>query len=48
MEQKHIMMNFFLIKKFQDLGVGEIVLNSIDRDGMMQGYDFELVDKINL
>lgn len=37
---------FSVIKKFQDLGIGEIVLNSIDRDGMMQGYDFELVDKI--
>ena len=37
---------FYFIKKIQDLGVGEIVLNSIDRDGMMQGYDYELVDKI--
>ena len=37
---------FSLIKTFQDLGVGEIVLNSIDRDGSMQGYDFELVNKI--
>ena len=37
---------FSLIKKFQNLGVGEIILNSIDRDGMMQGYDFELVNKI--
>ena len=37
---------FSVIKKFQDLGVGEIVLNSIDRDGVMQGYDFELVNKI--
>lgn len=25
-----------------DLGAGEIVLNSIDRDGMMQGYDIEM------
>ena len=37
---------FSLIKKFQNLGVGEIILNSINRDGMMQGYDFELVNKI--
>lgn len=37
---------FSFIKKVQDLGVGEIVLNSIDRDGTMQGYDFKLVDKI--
>jgi cyclase len=29
-----------------DLGAGEIVLNSIDRDGMMQGYDLELARKV--
>ena len=28
--------------KAQDLGVGEIVLNSIDLDGTMKGYDLEL------
>lgn len=28
--------------KLQDAGAGEIVINSIDRDGMMQGYDLEL------
>jgi cyclase len=27
----------------QDLGAGEIVLNSMDRDGQMKGYDLELV-----
>ena len=26
--------------------VGEIVLNSIDHDGMMDGYDFELIDSV--
>jgi len=31
-----------LAKKFQDAGAGEIVVNSIDRDGLMQGYDLEL------
>jgi cyclase len=29
-------------KQFQDAGAGEIVINSIDRDGLMQGYDLEL------
>ena len=29
-----------------DLGAGEIVLNSIDRDGMMQGYDLDLARKV--
>ncbi len=28
------------------LGVGELIINSIDRDGMMQGYDVELMKKI--
>jgi len=28
------------------LGVGEIVINSIDKDGMMEGYDHSLVDDI--
>jgi imidazole glycerol-phosphate synthase subunit HisF len=27
-------------------GAGELLLNSIDRDGMMQGYDLELADRI--
>ena len=31
-----------LAKQLQDAGAGEIVLNSIDRDGQMQGYDLEL------
>ena len=30
----------------QDMGAGEILVNSIDRDGTMQGYDIELVDSI--
>lgn len=33
-------------------GAGEVVLNSVDRDGMMQGYDLELIsalrDKITI
>lgn len=27
-------------------GAGEIIINSVDRDGMMQGYDMELISKI--
>lgn len=30
----------------QNLGAGEIVLNSIDRDGMMNGYDLKMVRKV--
>jgi imidazole glycerol-phosphate synthase subunit HisF len=34
-----------LAKKFESLGAGEIVINSIDHDGSMQGYDFKLVEQ---
>lgn len=33
-------------RQAEDLGAGEIVINSIDNDGMMKGYDLELIDKI--
>lgn len=33
-------------QQLERLGVGEIVVNSIDNDGIMKGYDFTLVDKI--
>ena len=35
-----------LIKIIQDEGAGEIVINSINKDGTMTGYDIELVDLI--
>lgn len=35
-----------LAGELQELGVGEIVINSIDRDGSMQGYDLELAKMI--
>ena len=30
----------------QQLGAGEIVLNSIDKDGVMKGYDMDLIAKV--
>ena len=30
----------------QDAGAGEIVLNSVDRDGTELGYDLDLIDKL--
>ena len=33
-------------KEVERLGAGEVVINSIDADGMMKGYDMELIDKI--
>jgi imidazole glycerol-phosphate synthase subunit HisF len=35
-----------LASKFQELGAGEIVVNSIDRDGGMQGYDLKLIEQV--
>jgi len=34
-------------KEMVDKGAGELILNSIDHDGMMQGYDIELVESIS-
>ncbi len=33
-------------QKAQDSGAGEIIINSIDNDGMMKGFDMNLIDKI--
>lgn len=35
-----------MAKKVEKMGVGEIILNSIDRDGLMTGYDIDLVKSI--
>lgn len=32
------------LRKLQQIGVGEVVINSIDNDGKMSGYDFKLYD----
>ena len=36
---------FDFISKLEDIGVGEIVLNSIERDGKMNGYDIFTIEK---
>ena len=36
----------FFAAKLQELGAGEIVLNNVDRDGEMKGYDFGLIDSV--
>ena len=33
-------------KELERLGAGEIIINSIDQDGMMNGFDLFLIDKI--
>jgi cyclase len=34
------------LMNMEDLGAGEILLNSVDRDGTMIGYDIELIKKV--
>lgn len=34
-------------KQLEQLGVGEILINSIDRDGVMKGYDLEIIKRIS-
>ena len=34
------------IKFLEDLGVGEVVINCIDNDGLMNGYNFEIIGDI--
>lgn len=34
-------------KLMEEKGAGEIIINSIDKDGMMTGYDLELIEKVS-
>lgn len=36
---------FKFIEQAQNLGAGEIIINSIDQDGVMMGFDMSLIDK---
>ena len=31
----------------EKMGAGEIVLNSVDRDGMMEGFDLQMIEKVS-
>jgi len=33
-------------KRLQAMGAGEIILNMVDQDGDMKGYDFEIIDSV--
>lgn len=33
-------------KELEDRGAGEVLITSIDRDGTMEGYDLELIDRV--
>jgi cyclase len=34
------------VKTLEELGAGEILLNSVDRDGLKTGYDIDLINKV--
>jgi cyclase len=34
-------------KLMEEYGAGELIVQSIERDGMMEGYDFELIENIS-
>jgi cyclase len=36
-----------LARKVEAMGAGEILINSIDNDGMMNGYDLELIKEVS-
>ena len=35
-----------LAKRLQEAGAGEVVINAVDRDGTMKGYDVELAEQV--
>ncbi|EGR1913065.1 AglZ/HisF2 family acetamidino modification protein [Vibrio cholerae] len=35
-----------VISELEEVGIGELVINSIDQDGMMKGYDMKLAEKV--
>jgi imidazole glycerol-phosphate synthase subunit HisF len=37
---------FEYVKELEKAGAGEIVINSIDQDGTMKGYDLSLIEKV--
>lgn len=34
-------------KKLEKIGVGELIINSVDKDGTMKGYDLEIISDIS-
>ena len=44
-KKSNLKLNDF-ISKLEEIGIGEIVINSIDNDGLMQGYDIPLLESV--
>lgn len=42
----HQVSPFDMVTVLQEAGAGEIVINSIDRDGLMGGYDLDLAEQV--
>ena len=36
-----------LLQELIKIGIGELILNFVDRDGMRSGYDFEIIKKVS-
>lgn len=34
------------LQQLQELGSGEVLVNAVDRDGTLEGYDIELIDRV--
>jgi imidazole glycerol-phosphate synthase subunit HisF len=35
------------IRKMEEMGAGEILINSVDNDGLMEGFDLELIEQVS-
>lgn len=45
--RKKVKKNLFdFLQELEAIGIGELVINSIDNDGMMKGYDLSLIKKV--
>ncbi len=44
-EKTGIELNFW-VQKVQELGCGEIILTSVDKEGLQEGMDFEVLDEV--
>ena len=44
--KKHRIAPWDLAKKAEALGAGELIINSVDREGMLNGYDLELIKRV--
>lgn len=45
-QRSHKLDPLTLAKTYQDAGAGEIVINSVDRDGEMKGYDLDFAERV--